>query len=213
MKIIEQNVKLMNNINGVEILKRLEYIGRNCYNSYDKMTDDSYIPFLTNIINRGHDSILEHVSLTFAWITSRAVMSEITRHRLASFTIQSQRYVKYNNIYFIKPIDYDIDEDMYEYLLGVETLYKGMIKSGKTPQQARDILPNITGTDIIFTMNLRELRHMLKLRCHKSALPLMRDIALKTLAIVSEQIPVIFDDLVEEYKGELNVKKLQKNVL
>jgi thymidylate synthase (FAD) len=199
MKIIEQKVKMLNRVNGVEILKRLEFIGRNCYNSYDKITDDSYEDFIKKLISKGHDGILEHVSITFAWRISRAVMAEITRHRISSFSVQSQRYVKYNNLHFIKPVDYEIDEDMYEHLLDVEENYKKLIKEGKTPQQARDILPNMVATNILFTMNLRELRHMLKLRCHVSSLPLMRDIAIKTLRQLHVAIPIVFDDLAKEY--------------
>jgi thymidylate synthase (FAD) len=199
MKIIEQKVKMLNRVNGVEILKRLEFIGRNCYNSYDKITDDSYEDFIKKLISKGHDGILEHVSITFAWQTSRAVMAEITRHRISSFSVQSQRYVKYGELYIIKPIDYEIDEDMYEHLLDVEENYKKLIKEGKTPQQARDILPNMVATNILFTMNLRELRHMLKLRCHVSSLPLMRDIAIKTLRQLHVAIPIVFDDLAKEY--------------
>jgi len=71
----------------------VEYAGRNCYRSHDKITDDSYVRFNHSLIQRGHHSPLEFAHVTLEIVTSRDVMAEITRHRMASFAIQSQRYV------------------------------------------------------------------------------------------------------------------------
>lgn len=84
----------------------MEYAGRNCYRSHDKTTDDSYLRFVNSLIERGHHSPLEFAHATFEIVTSRDVMAELTRHRMASFAIQSQRYVldnKEGEISFIKP--------------------------------------------------------------------------------------------------------------
>ncbi len=126
---------------------------------------------------------------------------ELVRHRLANYAQESTRYVNYagKDMEFINPVDFKFSTaDKYD-LIDIEAKYKSMIKDGKTPQQARAILPNCLKTEIIFTMNLRELRHMLTLRCSKSAHPSMQDISIKTLKLLSDRIPLIFDDLVKEY--------------
>ena len=86
-------------------LHTLENIGRICYNSMDKKTDTSYLTFFKNLLKNKHESIIEHCSVTFLFKTNRAIGNELVRHRLASYTQSSTRYIKYdkNETEFIIP--------------------------------------------------------------------------------------------------------------
>lgn len=201
MKLINQSVELIDEIDGIAILKKLEQIGRVCYKSEDRITEDSYRQFITNILKRGHESVLEHVNVTLKWITDRGVSHELVRHRIAAYSQESTRYCNYSgNMQFIKPVDFELDEDHLEILKCTEVEYNSNVRiKDLSPQQARYFLPNGLKTEIVFTMNLRELRHMLKLRCAKSAHPQIQSISKSTLELLASKIPIIFDDLFERF--------------
>ena len=93
MKIIEPTVELIDDIDGAQILRKLERCGK--VSRQSKLGDAE--SFVRSIIKRGHESVSEHVSLTFKIICDRAIMAELTRHRLASFTVESTRYVNYKD--------------------------------------------------------------------------------------------------------------------
>ena len=95
MKIIEPSVELMRDFDGAEVMKFIERCGRICYQSEKNITADSAEKFVRNLIKRGHESVLEHFSATFKIICDRGVMAELTRHRLASFSVESTRYNAY----------------------------------------------------------------------------------------------------------------------
>ena len=111
MKIISPDFAFVDSINGNAILKKLEAAGRTCYKSENKMTEDSAANFVRNLIKRGHESVLEHVSITVRIITDRGISHEIVRHRLASYSQESTRYCNYKDkeIEFVLP--YDIDPE------------------------------------------------------------------------------------------------------
>ena len=218
MKIINPSVQLEDEIDGQAILKKLERIGRTCYKSESNITDDSAERFIKNIIKNGHESVLEHVSISVRVICDRGVTHEIVRHRIASYSQESTRFCNYSNdkfgneLTFIKPIfnKYNCDAGMYDTFEDtcrfIETRYFEMLKHGATPQEARSILPNSLKTEIVMTMNLREWRHFFKLRCDKAAHPQTREIANMILKEFKEKIPVIFDDLYESFVGGINEK-------
>ena len=209
MKIIEPSVHLEDKIYGQAILKKIERIGRTCYKSEGNITEDSAERFVKSIIARGHESVLEHVSISVRVICDRGVSHEIVRHRIASYSQESTRYCNYskdkfgNEVTFIKPCFWN-DENVhraFEYKLWksecerIEQTYFTLIRNGATPQEARSILPNSIKTEIVMTMNLREWRHFFKLRCDKAAHPQMREVANMILDIFKEKLPVIFRDL------------------
>ena len=97
MKFIEPTVELIDDINPDAVLRKLERCGK--VSRQSKLGDAE--SFVRSIIKRGHESVLEHVSLTFHIICDRAIMAELTRHRHASFTVESTRYVKYDELTFI----------------------------------------------------------------------------------------------------------------
>ena len=184
MKIIEPSVELIDDIDGEQILRKLERCGKVSRQS----TLGDAENFVRSIIKRGHESVLEHVSLTFHIICDRAIMAELTRHRLASFTVESTRYVKYDELTFIDPPD--LKAVQY-----VEIVYRDLIQNGVKPEIARAVLPLCLATELYMTANLRELRLILKLRTDKAAHPQMRFVAGQILNILREKLPVIVEDI------------------
>src|SRR3990170_411644 len=201
MKIINQSWNFIDEIDGLEILKKLERIGRVSYKSEDKITEDSAAKFVKMLINSGHESVIEHVSLTAYIITDRGVSHELVRHRIASFTQESTRFCNYSKgkfgseLTFIQPVDFILDEFDYNELDFIEEHYTKYIKNGSSPQQARYFLPNGLKTELYMTMNLREWRHFFKLRTSPKAHPQMRALALGMLSNLRHMIPVIFEDI------------------
>ena len=201
MKIISPDFAFVDSVNGNAILKKLEAAGRTCYKSENKMTEDSAANFVRNLIKRGHESVLEHVSITVRIITDRGISHEIVRHRLASYSQESTRYCNYKDkeIEFVLPYDIDPETKIFDYwklsCQASETDYKVLIAEGVAPQTARSVLPNCLKTELVMTCNLREWRHFFKMRCAPGAHPDMKYLATIMLHDFQEKIPVVFDDI------------------
>jgi thymidylate synthase (FAD) len=210
MKIIAPDFIIESPVDGEEILKGIEKAGRTAYKSEDKITRDSAFRFVSMIIKKRHESVLEHRSVTVRVICDRGVSHEIVRHRLASYTQESTRYCNYsqdkfkNEIVVIKPVFWDEKKDAEKFALWKKTVkdaekaYLRLLELGATPEEARSVLPNSLKTEIVMTMNLREWRNFFKLRTDSHAHPQMREIAIPLLARFQNLIPVLFDDLVQE---------------
>jgi len=124
-------------------------------------------------------------------------MAELTRHRHASFTVESTRYVKYDELTVIQP-PLPTDDAIIAFRWAMreyERNYKMFIKNGERPEIARSVLPLCLATELYMTANLRELRHILKLRTDKAAHPQMRFVAGQILHILREKLPVIVEDI------------------
>ena len=192
-------------IDGAAMLKHIETCGRVCYKSENKMNDDSAEKFVRGLIKRGHESVLEHASITVRFTTDRGVSHEIVRHRIASYSQESTRYCDYSQgkfggeITVIKPVF--VPEESARYAAWQQTCeaaeqgYMRMIKAGATPQQARAVLPTCLKTELIMTANVREWRHFLKLRTAEGAHPQMRELAAMLRDKLREAVPVVFDDV------------------
>lgn len=189
-------------------LQEIEYAGRNCYASQDRIGPGSAESFVNGLLKRGHGAPLEFADMTVEIETSRAILAELTRHRLASFCVESQRYIqeaKSGDITFIAPDWYnESDEDeksaiWHSAMRMAENAYKQMIENGARPEQAREVLPNSTACKIIMKANLREWRHIFALRCDKAAYPPMRMLMKDLLDKAHERIPVVFDDLYKQF--------------
>lgn len=208
MQIINPSYEILTPINGVEILKFLEKIGRVCYKSEEKITDDSYIFFISKLIERGHEAMLEHFNISVKFICDRGVSHELVRHRLASFAQESTRYCNYgknDSISVINPLHglgWNINDEANKCWIKAmheaEVQYLNMIKAGVSPQEARSVLPNSLKTEIIVTANLREWRHILSLRAAKTAHPQMRELMVPLFLDLYHRIPVIFNDLFDK---------------
>jgi thymidylate synthase (FAD) len=216
MKLSTPSFEVLTNIDGIDILKRIEAAGRTCYRSEDKITKNSCIAFVRGIMKIGHLSVIEHESLSVRFIIDRACGYELVRHRLCSFSQESTRYCNYSGgVEFIIPPWCDdiacgeyteqsnLDtlnvsdsslvwlESMYE----AEQSYISLLNKGWTPQQARSVLPNSLKTEIVCTANLREWRHILELRTGKAAHPQIREVMIPLLEELQGQISIIFDDI------------------
>ena len=196
MKIIEPSATLVDDINPADIYAKIERCGRISHLSESKGKPEEFVRML---IKLGHESVLEHVSLTFHIVCDRAIMSELTRHRLASFTVESTRYVKYDEMIIVNPPDIIFPPDCrIEWGKCVErnqATYDILRVFGITPEIARSVLPLCLKSELYMTANLRELRHILKLRTSKHAHPQMRFIAGQILNILRDKLPVIVEDI------------------
>lgn len=200
MEIVTQSHKVMTYINKLEVYQTIELAGRTAYKSEDRITVDSAEKFIKSIRERGHESVLEHFNISVRFITDRGVTHEIVRHRLVSYTQESTRYCNYSKkgVTFTEPCDFTLENDDLEFLELVEAHYNKKIAQGKTPQQARYFLVNGLKTEIVCTANIREWRHILKLRTSKAAHPQMRALMIPLLRELQEKLPVLFDDILVE---------------
>lgn len=221
MKIIKANYEILSEISdgGIKELQHIERIGRVCYKSEDRITEDgeSAKKFVKMLIDRGHEAMIEHSMLSVKFICDRGVSHELVRHRIASFAQESARYCNYskdkfgNEITVIKPCFFGIGSHvdgrdtnvMYESWVRAceesEREYFYLLRRGASPQEARSVLPNSLKTEIVITANYREWRNFFKLRTAKAAHPQMRELTIPLLQELKEQIPVVFDDIeVEE---------------
>lgn len=202
MKIIEQSVKFKFEPESSDnILKKLEDVARTCYASNNLIKDGSAKKLIKKILISKHESILEHYSFTFEIETNRKIANQLVRHRTGKYAQRSLRYVneikKESNLRFI--LSHEEDKEYFEkYLSLVEEAYIDVLESHGT-EVAGQILPLCTATKIDFTIDLRNLRHFLDLRCSEHTEPLMRELAISILNLCYNSVDVIFDDLYEKY--------------
>lgn len=213
MQAIKAYTQIFKDFEGQKVLQKLELVGRTCYKSEDKITEDSAAKFVAGLIKRGHEAMLEHVSITVKFVTDRGISHEIVRHRLASYAQESTRYCNYSQDKFGHELTFIIP-DFLEYgsegfklwkdeMKQVEKTYFAMLEAGHTPQEARSVLPNSLKTELVMTANLREWRAFFKLRAANStgaAHPQMLEITRPLLDDLKSMIPVVFDDITYEEK-------------
>lgn len=209
MKIIEPYFEILEPIDGDSILRKVERAGRTCYKSENRITAGSAEDFIRRILNSGHHSVIEHISITVKFICDRGVSHELVRHRLASYSQESTRYANYSKDRFgkeitvIKPCFWAEDSSAYgewkEAMQEAEAHYMRLMDIGTRPQEARNVLPNSLKTEVIMTCNLREWRHVFMLRCSSQAHPQIRELMLPLLEEFHKGIPVLFDDLYDRF--------------
>jgi len=213
MKVIDPCFSFMHLPDGEFVLSHLELAARTCYKSEDKSSPDSARKLLSRIVRLGHDSVLEHISVTVRIICDRGVTHELVRHRLCSFSQESTRYANYaqdkfgSEITVIRPYFWSQDDARYALWLSAmqacEDTYLRLVEAGATAQEARSVLPNSLKTEIVTTANIREWRHIFKLRCDKAAHPQMRQVMLPLMSAFQQRIPLLFDDLGERFAEDL----------
>lgn len=151
-------------------------------------------------IKSGHESVLEHVSFTFRIRdVSRAFLAQITRHRLASFSVESQRYCKYTDVVrMTMPPSMEANAEAQEIyrqtILDAANAYRSLLDLGIVAEDARFVLPEATVTNMVVTMNARELRHFFSLRCCNRAQWEIRAVADEMLALCKQTAPELFND-------------------
>lgn len=198
-----------------------------CYSSseikgiLDGLDTEKTMSFIERLMSMGHESPLEHISFTFGIEgVSRSLLAQLTRHRIASYSVKSQRYVKEGRFEFIIPKEIEADEKAKQIFLSAmeddvkaynslteilfEKHYNDMIKTGmdekkakstaekKAIEDARYVLPNACETKLIATFNARSLLNFFNHRCCERAQWEIRDLASEMLKLVKEICPVIF---------------------
>lgn len=211
MNIIKPSVEIIDMKDYDQMIRKIEKIGRVCYKSEGNISEGSAERFITNLLKRKHESVIEHESVTVRLTCDRGVTHEIVRHRIASYSQESTRYCNYAGDKFGNEItvidlaggfEYDMnnekDRAKYEVwtkaMEASEKYYFEMLELGASPQEARSILPNSLKTEIVMTMNLRSWRNFFRLRCDSHAHPQMREVAEIALAEFKKRLPVFFSD-------------------
>ena len=216
MRLVEPWIKV-ENFDGVKIMKRIERACRTCYRSEDKISEESYKNLLTNCLNRGHESVLEHEKITVRIYSDIGTYKDLTRHRFASFSVESTRYCSYNKdkygneIAVVNPVymeDKEVFETWKKAIEDMEKAYMKMKELGSSTDMCREILPHSTAAEYTMTANIREWKHILELRTTNHVHPAIRQVLIPLLLLFKEQMPEIFGDI--EYDTEFNPKYYAK---
>mgnify|MGYP006285287603 CR=1 FL=1 len=181
--------------------KLIEEAGRTCYLSLDRITDESEKNFIRKCIKNGHHSILEHASASFRIQgASRAFTHQLVRHRVASFSQQSQRYVNESEFNYVIPPDILKNEEaarVYrEFIEQSRRAYNSLREAGIKKEDARFVLPNALESQMVFSANFRELRHVFSLRLERFAQWEIRRVCVLMLKLLQEEAPSVFGDYV-----------------
>jgi len=183
----------------VAIAARVCYSPRNAKEIYENMSDEEVKKLIRFLIKAGHHSVIEHASFTFIVDKiSRACSHQLVRHRLASYSQQSQRYVEYKrNLEYVTPQSIkdkkELSQKFEEFQQQSFNLYKYFLKNNISSEDARYVLSNAFPTQIIITMNARELLHLFTLRCCERAQWEIREMAYRMLNKVKKVAPIIFE--------------------
>jgi len=181
--------------------KLIEEAGRTCYLSLDRIADGTEKSFIRNCIKRGHHSILEHASASFR-ITgaSRAFTHQLVRHRLASFSQQSQRYVDEAGFNYVIPDSVLADGEaaviFRDFMARAEETYRILRDRGIRKEDARFVLPNASESQIVFSANFRELRTVFNLRLDRNAQWEIRRVCVEMLKALQKEAPSVFGDFI-----------------
>ena len=198
-------------------MKRIERACRTCYRSEDKISEESYKNLLTNCLNRGHESVLEHEKITVRIYSDIGTYKDLTRHRFASFSVESTRYCSYNKdkygneIAVVNPVymeDKEVFETWKKAIEDMEKAYMKMKELGASTDMCREILPHSTAAEYTMTANIREWKHILELRTTNHVHPAIRQVLIPLLLLFKEQMPEIFGNI--EYDTEFNPKYYAK---
>jgi len=198
------NVKLLRHTKDAELLCGAAALTSTRSGSPSEILEKTDTETAKRIIKRvagyGHVSVVEHASFTFSIEgVSRAMTHQLVRHRIASYTQQSQRYVTYDTLekYVTPPSIVDNTEakkTFEETLEKTSDAYQKLLRLGIPKEDARFVLPNAAKTNIIVTMNARELRHFFNLRCCTRAQWEIRDVATEMLKQAKRTAPALFDN-------------------
>ncbi|GAB4170922.1 MAG: FAD-dependent thymidylate synthase [Geothermobacteraceae bacterium] len=178
---------------------------RLCYSAADidrlmARNDEDHAALLQKIVRLGHYSVLEHASFTFGIEgISRACSHQLVRHRIASFSQQSQRYVascdQFEHVLPESIADRPECRQLFDdFIAEAGRVYRRLLEAGVPAEDARFVLPNAAATKLVMTMNARELRHFFALRCCRRAQWEIRAMACEMLRLVRKVAPVIFGD-------------------
>lgn len=189
----------------LKIMRNIERAMRTCYRSEGTMTEDSYKRLLGMAITSGHESVMEHEKITVRLRCSVGTYKDLTRHRIGTaFSIESTRWCNYgkdkfdNQLRFIDPV-YITEQNKKEIwencMKTIEEDYMKGAEIGMKPDELRLILPHSTAADVTMTCNIREWRHILKLRTQKNVHPEIRQLLIPILLKFKYTMPELFNDI------------------
>ena len=183
-----------------DALELIEEAARTCYKSEDRIGPGTAEPMVRRLIKMGHESPLEHASVTFRIICDRGVSHELVRHRLCSFSQESTRYVTYGKtdaITVVQPPGLTA-EQKYGWAIAMgscQGMYMDLLRLGQSPQIARSVLPNSLKTELIMTANFREWRTIVRQRLSAGAHPQMKEVMRPIWDWFNTNYPVIVEDI------------------
>lgn len=218
MRIVKPSFQILRMPKSEDLLKHIERCGRVCYKSEGKITEESSKKLVRALIKSGHHSVIEHDFISVLFVMDRGISHEVVRHRLSSFSQESTRYCNYSKgkfdgqITVIKPLFFEkgtINYDTWHNAcIDAEYHYNYLLTNGAKPQEARSVLPNSLKTEIVVTANIREWRHIFKLRCAQAAHPQIRQLMLPLLYTLNARLDVVFEDLKEEFSAAMEAYHL-----
>ncbi len=212
MKIVEPEVSVVffhpDNQMGQE--QFIEWVARNCYQSEDKISDGSDVKLIRKMKKRGHHAMLEFGYAVARIVADRGLTHELVRHRLASFAQESTRYCNYSKGKFNTEITvvaqpgvpaegtlaYEVWRTAMEH---AEQFYLELLEHGVKPEHARSVLPIGLKSEIVIGANLREWRHIFKMRCDTPAHPIIRGVMLQVLEKFNAEMPSLYEDQAAEF--------------
>lgn len=203
-KEVELSAELLHPIPYQHALDIVEHAGRTCYQSFSTASPDKQESFIKGLIQKGHESVLEHVNITMLVKIDRGILAEWTRHRIGSaYSVSSTRYIDYSR----QPIEYimpTLPEGVEEHKGLLETLIQGELNSYRhliqdhnfPPQIARAVLPQSFAVNMVVTHNIRQWRHVLKERLvNPKAHPDIRKVMKLCHMHLVGNYPVFFEDI------------------
>lgn len=200
MKIVEQSYQVLHFPDNIQEI--IELAGRTCYKSEGKIKEGSAWEFAHRMVLSGHHAMIEFGFVIVRFVTNRAIANEFVRHRLASYAQESTRWVKYRgDIEFIRPYGWahwmhESRSCWMDAMLTIEKCYHELLESGCRPQFARGVLPLDLKTEIVVGANIREWRHIFKLRMAKDAHPQFKQLLIPLyLTEFMVKCPELFDGL------------------
>ena len=185
-----------------------EAAGRTCYKSEELITPESAADFVRTVAKIHHESVLEHTVMTVRFIVDRGISHELVRHRVASFSQESTRYCNYtkgkfgSEITVIKPFYLKEGTEAYDTwknaMMAAEKAYFKLIEAGFKAEDARAVLPHSLKTEVVMTANMREWRHVFRLRAAGETgkpHPQMAEVMVPLLKECQAYMPEMFGDI------------------
>ena len=222
MLLVKPEAEIISKINGDRVMEFLELAGRTCHKSEGKITKGLAETFCSKILDRQHERVIEHQSISVQFVIDRGVSHELITETAATYSQESICCCNHKGgvtfvippwLYAITPGEYGtsymgkrMEERRYNgeehpteadlwisAMWFAEEKYNALLAKGWDPQQARSVLPNSLKTEIVMTANLREWRHVFKLRTSKAAHPQIREVMVPLLVKFQKMLPVIFN--------------------
>lgn len=193
---------------GIRLLRAVERYARRSHMSEEAQTETSWERFLTSVVlQKGDWSVTEHRSVTVDMLVDRGIQQELTRHRIAAYTIESTRFVNYQKkgLRFIQPPVSDKGA-WHGMMIDAERAYLSLLNTN-APQIARSVLPLCTAGAIYVTYNLRMWRHFFLMRTTKEAHVQMRQVTIPLLEEFQEKIPLLYADIEPGARQADNLRK------